>query len=118
MTGTAMGSRKAFTGLTFAFLEDMGWYGVDGSFNDTTNYGKGLDCDFYNDACYGSTRYSKYFCDATAFDGITECDTNFLGKSYCYEEPALMADGCGMFFEVWSCVDPDAGVMGYEANSL
>lgn len=39
MTGTQLGPQKGFSGLTFALLKDMGWYEVDGSFNDTSNYG-------------------------------------------------------------------------------
>lgn len=29
MTGTALGSAKYFSGLTFALLKDMGWYTVE-----------------------------------------------------------------------------------------
>lgn len=71
MTGTNLGTRKAFTALTFAILKDMGWYTVDDTFNDTTNYGKDLGCDFLNDACYGSIDYSKYFCNPTTLSGVT-----------------------------------------------
>ena len=39
MTATQLGAQKGFSGLTFAILKDMGWYEVDDSFNDTTNYG-------------------------------------------------------------------------------
>ena len=66
-----MGTQKSFTGLTFALLKDMGWYGVDGSFNDTTNYGKEKGCDFVNDACYGATDYPEYFCNPSAYTDVT-----------------------------------------------
>lgn len=68
MTGTDLGAQKGFSGLSYALLKDMGWYNVDDTFNDTSNYGKGKGCDFYNDACYGSglTNYPKYFCDTVA----------------------------------------------------
>lgn len=67
-----MGTQKAFTALTFALLIDMGWYGVDGSFNDTTNYGKNLGCEFFTDACYSTTiQYPKYFCNAANYNNVT-----------------------------------------------
>ena len=118
MTGTEMGTQKSFTALTFAILKDMGWYYVDSTFPDETNYGKDLGCDFYNDACYGSTQYSKYFCESADFTNVTECSTTFLGKAGCYDEPSLMADGCGMFLDYWSCADPDTADYGYEKWSL
>ena len=39
MTATSLGATKGFSALTFAALKDMGWYTVDDSFNETTNYG-------------------------------------------------------------------------------
>jgi hypothetical protein len=76
----------------------MGWYGVDDSFNDTTNYGYNKGCAFFNDACYSSTTtFPKYFCNTTAFNGVTECSSTFTGKATCTNQAALMADGCGMF---------------------
>ena len=44
MTGTELGAQKAFSGLTFAILKDMGWYGVDDTYNDTINYGYMKGC--------------------------------------------------------------------------
>ena len=52
MTGTQLGSRKSISSLTFALLKDMGWYDVDDTFNDTTNYGYKKGCPFFTDACY------------------------------------------------------------------
>ena len=46
MTGTAIGPQKMFSGLTYAMLKDMGWYEVDDSFNETTNYGYQKGCAF------------------------------------------------------------------------
>ena len=59
MTGTSLGAQKPFTALTFAILKDMGWYGVDDSFNDTTNYGYQKGCSFFFDACYSATSFPK-----------------------------------------------------------
>jgi hypothetical protein len=44
MTGTSLGAQKGFSGLTFAILKDMGWYTVDDTWSDTTNYGYHLGC--------------------------------------------------------------------------
>lgn len=44
MTATALGSLKYFSGLTFAALKDMGWYTVDDTFSDTSNYGYQKGC--------------------------------------------------------------------------
>jgi hypothetical protein len=47
MTGTSLGSTiKYFSGLTFAALKDMGWYTVDDTFNETSNYGYQKGCTF------------------------------------------------------------------------
>ena len=41
----------------------MGWYDVDGTFNDTMNYGYKKGCSFYTDACFPTMSVSKYFCN-------------------------------------------------------
>ena len=96
----------------------MGWYGVDDTFNDTTNYGKGLGCAFYHDACHGSNTYSKYFCNPAAFTDVTECSTTFLGRAGCSDQSQLMADGCGLFVDYSNCADPDTQNYGYESMTL
>lgn len=58
MTATALGSLKYFSGLTFAALKDMGWYTVDETFSDTTNYGYQKGCDFVLHGCYSATSFS------------------------------------------------------------
>lgn len=92
-----MGAQKGFSSLSFALLEDMGWYNVDYSFNDTFNYGKDKGCDFYTDACYATTSYPKYFCEPSATSPTSECSSSFLGKAVCTDTSAMMADGCGMW---------------------
>lgn len=97
MTGTSLGAQKGFSGLTFAILKDMGWYTVDDSWSDSTNFGYQLGCDFLEDACYGTPPInSKYFCDFATTSSLSQCDTNFLGKAVCTNQTAIMADGCGM----------------------
>lgn len=71
MTGTKLGPQKPFTALTFALLKDMGWYGVDDKFNDTTNYGYQKGCSFLTDACYATTPDSKYFCNPASYVNVT-----------------------------------------------
>lgn len=113
MTGTELGAQKSFSGLTYALLVDMGWYGVDSSFNDSMNYGKDEGCSFFTDACYSTTSFPKYFCTASSMINVTECSTNFLGRAQCVQDSSLMADGCGIFFDYWHCVDPDSDNYGY-----
>ena len=113
MTGTSLGAQKSFTALTFAMIKDMGWYEVDDTFNDTTNYGYKDGCDFFNDACYGTTTYTKYFCDTVAYTGISECSTTYTGKAICDAQTGLMADGCALFAEYLYCVDENAPRNGY-----
>ena len=55
MTGTALGTAKYFSGLTFALLKDMGWYTVDDTFPGTSNFGYNKGCSFVTDACYGTS---------------------------------------------------------------
>lgn len=71
MTGTDLKTQKAFSGLTFSLLMDMGWYDVDDTFNDTLNFGYKKTCDFVENACYSSNTYEKYFCDAAQYSSVS-----------------------------------------------
>jgi len=71
MTGTDLGPQKIITAVTFALFKDMGWYGIDDTFNDTTNYGYNMGCSFFYDACYGTTSYPKYFCNPTSYVNVS-----------------------------------------------
>lgn len=55
MTGTALGTAKYFSGLTFALLKDSGWYTVDETFAGTSNFGYQKGCTFVSDACYNTS---------------------------------------------------------------
>ena len=56
MTATSLGTTtKYFSGLTFAALKDMGWYTVDDTFNETSNYGYQKGCSFALNACHGTS---------------------------------------------------------------
>ena len=82
MTGTALGTAKYFSGLTFALLKDMGWYTVDDTFVETSNYGYNKGCSFVTEACYG-TNFTE-FCDNSTHPSTTSyCDSNFIGKAIC-----------------------------------
>lgn len=96
----------------------MGWYNVQERFYDYTNYGYKKGCDFYNKVCYDSTSLPKYFCNADTMSSISSCSTNFLGKSVCTKQAALMADGCSMWAEYHHCVDPDQGDDGFKQFTL
>lgn len=117
MTGTELGAQKSFSGLTFAVLKDMGWYEVDDTFNDTTNYGKGEGCTFFTNACYG-TSFPKYFCNPANYVNTSVCSTTHLGKAICTNDATVMADGCGLFGEYFHCVDPASSNDGYQSYTL
>ena len=117
MTATQLGAQKGISGLTFAILKDMGWYEVDDTFNDTSNYGYKMGCDFYNGGCYSGVTYDKYFCDASA-TGVVACATNFLSKSQCFDDSSLMSDGCGIWAGFTHCVDPDTSDDGFKSYTL
>ena len=55
MTGTALGTAKYFSGLSFALLKDMGWYTVDDTFAGTSSFGYNRGCSFVSDACYNTS---------------------------------------------------------------
>lgn len=118
MTGTSLGAQKSFTGLTFAMLKDMGWYTVDDTFNDTTNYGYQKGCSFFHDACYAASPDQKYFCSEADYVNVSACSTTYTGKATCSEQAGLMADQCGLFQEYFYCVDPDANGDGYMTYTL
>lgn len=105
MTGTAFGASKGISGLTFALLKDMGWYVIDDTFSETTNYGYKMGCSFLLDACYGSTNYSNYFCNSVSQSGVSYCMTNHLSKAVCDNSTSLMSDGCGLYGPYFDCVD-------------
>lgn len=105
MTATALGANKYISGLTFAALRDMGWYTVDSTFADTTNYGYNKGCPFLLDACFGGTSFTE-FCNAATQGSVSSCQTNYFGKSICSNEAATMADGCGIQGPYAACVDP------------
>lgn len=113
MTGTALGAVKYFSGLTFSALRDMGWYTVDSTFNETSNFGYNKGCDFINKACYG-TNFEE-FCDPAALASISKCSSSFYSKAICSSEAGLMADGCGLYGPYFNCVDPDSQNDGYQS---
>lgn len=57
MSATAFGSSKYFSALSFAALRDMGWYTVDTTFNETSNFGYQKGCSFLYLACYNGTSF-------------------------------------------------------------
>lgn len=119
MTGTKLGPQKGFSGLTFALLKDMGWYEVDDSFNDTSNYGYHMGCDFYNNACYDINQtFTDYFCDSTTSSTTAFCSTNYVAKATCTNQTGIMSDGCGLYGGYLNCIDPSQSDDGYKSYTL
>jgi hypothetical protein len=117
MTGTSFGAVKGFSGLTFAALKDMGWYTVDDTFNDTTNYGYQKGCSWVLDACYSNISFPE-FCNAATQSSISKCQTNFFGKAICSNQSSMMADGCGLYGPYFNCVDPASQNEGYQSYTF
>lgn len=118
MTATAFGAQKGFSGLTFALLKDMGWYEVDDTFNDTSNYGYNQGCSFFTDACYSATSFPDSFCSTVSLNQVTLPTTNYLSKAFCSSDAGILADGCGVFFPYQNCVDPATSDDGYKSYTL
>jgi len=113
MTATSLGTTtKYFSALTFATLKDMGWYTVDDTFYETSNYGYQKGCSFVLDACSSGTSFTE-FCNAASQSGISSCQTNFFGKAICTNDAAAMADSCGIYGPYTNCVDPATTDPGY-----
>lgn len=114
MTGTALGSVKYFSALSFSALRDMGWYTVDAKFNETSNYGYQKGCDFVYYACYNSTNFEE-FCNAATQSSISVCQSSFYSKAICSNQASLMADGCGLYGPYFNCIDPASQNDGYQS---
>lgn len=117
MTGTQLGAQKGFSGLTFSLLKDMGWYQVDDTWNDTSNYGYNMGCDLYNDACNMTPANTRYFCNMPDFINVSTCATNFMSKAVCVDTGA-MSDNCGILGGYFHCVDPAQANDGYRSYTL
>ena len=81
MTMSTMNIPMKFTSLSFAVLEDTGWYKVDYSLAEEVEWGKDAGCDFYLLACYeGKKDYNKkFFC----FGDQVTCNHERTHKAKC-----------------------------------
>lgn len=113
MTATSFGAAKGFSALTFALLKDTGWYLVDDTFSETTNYGYQKGCSFVLDACYSNTSFSE-FCNTATSANISYCQTTFFGKAVCTSQTSAMSDGCGIYGSYFNCVDSASADPGYQ----
>jgi hypothetical protein len=114
MTATSFGAAKGMSGLTFALLKDTGWYTVDDTFSETSNYGYQQGCSFVLDACYNNTSYAE-FCNSVTQNNVSYCQTNFYSKAICDNTSTLMSDGCGLYGPYFNCVDDTSTDPGYQA---
>lgn len=103
MTRTAFSAQRGLSGLTYAFLMDMGWYTVDDTFNDTSPYGYHKGCDFFFQACNSTTSFDE-FCDPTL--SVKSCTTQNFGKAVC--QTSTYSDKCGIWVSSLNCVDSKA----------
>jgi hypothetical protein len=91
---------KAFSPITYALLQDMGWYDVDNSFSDTTNFGFKKGCDFVQNVCYSSTAYPEFCSNADTSQG---CTTQHFSKGSC--KTNIFSDNCLIWANSFFCVD-------------
>lgn len=115
MTKTPLGAQRGISGLTYAFLKDMGWYFVDDTFNDTTPFGykKGANgCSFFYSGCNSSTVFDE-FCDSTQV--VKSCTSQSFSKGVCQVNP--YSDKCGIWVSTLNCVDADAQDDGWKTQS-
>jgi hypothetical protein len=112
MTATSFGAAKGLSGLTLALLQDSGWYTVDTTFAETSNYGYKKGCSFVLDACYNSTNFNV-FCDTVALNNISSCQSTYFGKALCDKSNNSMTDMCGIYVPYFNCVDENSVDLGY-----
>ena len=77
MTGTA-DPISIYSAITFALLEDSGWYSVDYGQAQPMPWGAGEGCDFPQLAC--SSWSSRYFCTGSPSEG---CTVDFRYRATC-----------------------------------
>jgi leishmanolysin len=67
MQGDTGADDWVFSDISFAVLEDSGWYSVDYSQTDSILWGENAGCSFFTDSCVrNGTASSSYFCVNTA----------------------------------------------------
>jgi hypothetical protein len=57
MTIGDLDAQKGISPITFAFIQDMGWYTVDMTFNDSSNFGYKKGCEFLRNVCHSAKNY-------------------------------------------------------------
>ena len=77
MTGTADPS-SVYSAITYALLEDSGWYSVDYSHAQPLPWGAGEGCSFPQLAC--SSWSDRYFCSSSSQEG---CTVDYRYKAIC-----------------------------------
>lgn len=100
MTATTLGTTKVLSGLTFSLLEDMGWYEVNGLWNDTLSFGQGKGCAFYEEVCYSAAKFGE-FCPADR-GSRQVCSPDGAKKAICMSK-GTFADGCGIAVPYEEC---------------
>lgn len=88
MTGTVHTANPIYSRMTFAILEDSGWYEPDYSLAQDLHWGNGWGCDFALNSCMEileSNAVDSPFCDTMmeSSDSQTECTSDGLSVGSC-----------------------------------
>jgi leishmanolysin len=92
LMGGIMTGKSVYTLLSAGFMQDSGWYNMDFSKVESTNWGKNKGCGFYDYSC--NTAYPEY-CpvpDSNVISTQVSCSDDYTTKSYCYQSP--FSDTC------------------------
>jgi hypothetical protein len=78
----------SYSRVSFAVLEDTGWYKIDYSYADPFYWGKDEGCDFFDDKCIDNEKASfPVFCtENPGADGQNAmCSHDHLSQGYCHK---------------------------------
>jgi hypothetical protein len=100
MTPNSWIEDPVYSTITFAYLEDTGWYCADYDYATKMQWGKNEGCDFILSGCYSSDQpdefcynYGEYTCSPTRlYKGTCQYDGSADGCSIIHEVQGLIGD--------------------------
>jgi len=118
MTGTVNTAAPVYTSMTFALLEDSGWYFPDYSRAQNLSWGKDAGCEFATKSCMEliqSQNSPRLFCNTLMQNGVrTSCTHDMLAVGSCnmvqYSDP--LPDIYQNFYSVDGVDEKDVSRLG------
>eukprot|EP00486_Rosalina_sp_Unknown_P000040 CAMPEP_0201564410 /NCGR_PEP_ID=MMETSP0190_2-20130828/2695_1 /ASSEMBLY_ACC=CAM_ASM_000263 /TAXON_ID=37353 /ORGANISM="Rosalina sp." /LENGTH=904 /DNA_ID=CAMNT_0047980563 /DNA_START=16 /DNA_END=2730 /DNA_ORIENTATION=+ len=84
MGSTIWGGLHFFSGLTFALMNDSGWYDIDYNYVEPYYWAKNAGCEYFNLECIDTdteqSNWPQYFCVSPNDNG---CAYNYDAPAYC-----------------------------------